>query len=63
MTSYPLFQNIFTSKRSRVAIFAEVIKSVTMFIKTILKESKKLKELEIQSISVVLDIAKFADLW
>ena len=38
----PLFQYIFILKRPRVAIFAG-----TMFIKTIFKDSKKLKELEI----------------
>ena len=48
MTSYPLFQVIFISRRSRVAIFADIIKIITMFIKTI-------------SISAFLDIAKFAD--
>ena len=43
----PLFQYIFILKRPRVAIFAGTIKIVTMFIKTIFKDSKKLKELEI----------------
>ena len=31
----------------RVAIFAGIIKIVTMFIKTIIKDTKKLEELEI----------------
>ena len=39
-------------KKARVAIFADIIKIVTIFIKTIFKNSKKWKEL--------LDIAKFA---
>ena len=54
MTSEPLFQNNFFQnnfivRRPRVAIFAVIIKFVTMCIKTILKDSKKvLKELEIK---------------
>ena len=47
MTSRPLFQNTFILRRPRVAIFADIIKIVTMFIKTIFEDSKKLKELEI----------------
>ena len=43
--SEPLFQNTFILKRPRVAIFAKIIKTVTMFIKTILKEM--IKEIEI----------------
>ena len=61
-TSQPLFQNTFILRRPKVAIFADIIKIATMFVKTIFKDSKKLKELEImcdkmQSISVFLDIA------
>ena len=44
-----------------VVIFADIIKIVTIvivIIKTIIKESKKVK---IQTISVFLDITKFAD--
>ena len=33
MTSYPLFQNTFTLKRSRVAIFADTIKIVKCLLK------------------------------
>ena len=44
----------------RVAIFANIIRILTMFIKTIFKDPKKLKELKImyqmQSISVFFDI-------
>ena len=41
----PLFQYIFILKRPRVAIFADTIKMVTMFIKTIFKDSKKAKRI------------------
>ena len=41
MTSGHLFQNTFILKRSRVAIFADIIKIVTMFIKKDFKDSKK----------------------
>ena len=34
-------------RRPRVAIFADIIKIVTMFVKTICKDSKMSKELEI----------------
>ena len=37
----------FILRRPSVAIFVDIIKIVTMFFKTILKDSKKLKELEI----------------
>ena len=40
-------QNIFILRRSRVNIFDDIIKTVTIFIKTTFKDSKKLKELEI----------------
>ena len=36
----------FILKSSRVANFASIVKIVTMFVKTTLKGSKKLKELE-----------------
>ena len=39
-----LFQNNFILRRSRVASFAEIIKIVMIFIKTNLKDSKKLKK-------------------
>ena len=39
---------IFTLRRSGVAIFADIIKIVTMFIKESLKTQKNLKELEIR---------------
>ena len=37
----------FILRRPSVAIFADITKIVTMFFKTIFKDSKKLKELEI----------------
>ena len=47
MTSQP-FKNILILRMPGVAIFADVIKMVTMFlIKTIYKDPKKLKYLEI----------------
>ena len=45
MTSKPLFQNTFILRRPREAIFADITKIVTMFIKTILKDSKKIKRI------------------
>ena len=43
MTSYPLFQNGVHLRRLRVAIFADIIKIVTMLIKTIIKDSRNVK--------------------
>ena len=37
----------FILRRPGVAIFADMIKIITMFIKTIIKDREKLKELEI----------------
>ena len=47
MTSKPLFQNIIILRRPGVAIFADIIKIMTRFIKQIFKDQEKLKELEI----------------
>ena len=49
-----------------VVIFADIIKIVTMFTKTIFQDSRKLKKYEklcikMQSISLFLDIAKLTD--
>ena len=41
MTSLPLFQDIFISRRARVASFADIMEIVTMFIKRIIEDSKK----------------------
>ena len=43
MTLKPLFQNTFILSRPRVAIFADIIKIATTFIRTIFKDSKKVK--------------------
>ena len=45
MTSSPLFQNAFILRRPRVTIFADIIKIVTIFIKAILKDLKKVKRI------------------
>ena len=39
------FQNTLILRRSRVAIFAGIIKIVTMFFKTIIKDSRKGKRI------------------
>ena len=39
------FQKAFILRRSRVAIFADIIKIVTMFIKKILKDSRKVRRI------------------
>ena len=39
------FQNILILRRPGVAIFADIIKIVTMFIKTITKDSRKVKRI------------------
>ena len=46
MRSWPLFQNIFILRRPRVAFFADIFKIVTMFIKTIFKDSGKVKRIK-----------------
>ena len=43
--SPPFFQKPFILRRPGVAIFADIIKIVTMFIKTILKDSRKVKRI------------------
>ena len=65
MTSQPLFQNTFILRKPRLAISNYIIKILTMFIKKIFKDSKKSRKnhklfIKMQSISVFLDIAKFA---
>ena len=46
-------KNTFILKRPRVAIFADIIKVVTIFIKTIFKDSKKFKRIRNYSQSSV----------
>ena len=53
MTSQLLFQNTFTLRRSGVAIFGNIIKIVTIFIKTIVNNTQNLKELEIMYQNVI----------
>ena len=43
MTSKPLFQNTAILRRPWVAIFADIIKIITSFIKQIIKDSIKAK--------------------
>ena len=43
MTSSSLFQNIFILRRPRETFFAEIIKIVAIFIKTIFKDTRKVK--------------------
>ena len=45
MKSQPFFQNTFISRRPGVAIFADIIKIVSIFIKTISKDSMKFKRI------------------
>ena len=46
MTSWLLLQNTVGLRRSKVAILADIIKIINMFIKKSLKTSGKLKELK-----------------
>ena len=46
ITSQPLFQNNFFLRRSGVAIFADIIKIRTRFIKKIFKDSTKVKKIK-----------------
>ena len=45
MTSQPLFQSSFILKRPSVAIFADIIKILTLLIKRIFEDSKKFKRI------------------
>ena len=45
MTSYLLFQNTFFLRGSGVVIFADIIKIVTMLIKAITKDLRKVKRI------------------
>ena len=45
MTLQPLFQNSFILRRPGVAIFADIIKIITRFIKKIFKDSRKVKRI------------------
>ena len=61
------FQYIFILRRPEVAIFADIIKILTTFIKTIPKDSRKVRRI-ISYVSewnlyLYLLISKFADFW
>ena len=45
MTSLPLFQNTLILRSPGVVTFADIIKIVSMFIKTITKDSRKVKRI------------------
>ena len=45
MTSYSFFQNTLILRRPAVAIFDDVIKVITVFIKTIIQDSRKVKRI------------------
>ena len=45
MTSSSLFQNSLILRKPGVTIFADIIKIATMFIKTIIKDSRKVKRI------------------
>ena len=45
MTAYRLFQNTVVLRRPRVAIFVDIIKILTSFIKKIFKDSRKVKRI------------------
>ena len=53
MTPLPLFQIISILRKARVAIFADIMKIKTMFTKTIFKDLKKIKDLEIMDQNAV----------
>ena len=48
MTSHPLFQNTVILRRPGVAMFADIIKIISRFIKKILTTQEKLKELKVR---------------
>ena len=52
----------------RIAVFADIIKIITMFIKTIFEDSKKFQRIrnyvsKCNQCLVFLDLAKFVDFW
>ena len=58
-----MFQSTFILRRPRVAILADIFKIWTMFISTMIEDSKRELEImyQMESVSVFLDIATFAD--
>ena len=45
MTSQPFFQKIFILRKAEAAFFAGIIKILAIFIKTILKDSRKVRRI------------------
>ena len=43
MTSQPFLKNMYILRKARIAVFADIIKILSMFIKKIFKDSKKVK--------------------
>ena len=65
MTPESIFQNTFILRRPWAAIFADIIKIITMFIKKIFRVSGKVKKnyklcVKMESIPVFLGIANFS---
>ena len=58
-----LIQNTFKLKSTRVANFADLIKTITMFVNTTSEDANNLYKLciKIQFMSVFLDITKFVE--
>ena len=54
MKSWPLFLKTIILRRPRVANFADIIKVATMFIKTVLEDSKKMKRIKIYVIKIAI---------
>ena len=65
MMSSSLSQNTFVVRRPGLAIFADIMKTVTVFIKKYLMTQRKIKRnrqiIKMQSISLFFGIAKFVD--
>ena len=45
MTSWPFFQNTLILRKPGVAVFADIIKIVTIFIETVIQDSRKVKRI------------------
>ena len=62
MMSWPLFQNAYILRKPRATISAEMIKILSMFIKTIFKDSKSwigLKHLNLYAQSYIFFTTRF----
>ena len=56
MTSLPLFQITFISRRPRLANFGDIIKIATMFIKATFKDSKKVQRIRNYVLKLSIDV-------